>query len=145
MIRDIVAGDKEQILRLVEMFFKERLEQSGVTYSPEHADVHFHTFLNTPGILALCAEENGRIVGMIAGVASAIIFAKELAMQEMVWYVEPTSRKCGLHLLREFEKRSTELGVHYVMMIGMSGDPIISLYSRLGYTETQNVFMKRLE
>lgn len=145
MIRDIVAEDKPRILELAEMFFKERLERSGVTFSPEHADQHFHTFLNTPGLLALCAEEEGRIVGMIVGVASAIIFAKELAMQEMVWYVEPTKRKCGLQLLREFEKRAAELGLYYVMMIGMSGDSVLSLYPRLGYTETQKVFMKRLE
>ena len=145
MIRDIVDGDKEQVLRLVEMFFKECMEPAGLCYSPETAGHHFDVFIEAPGLLALCAEEEGQIVGLIAGTASAILFAKELAMQEMVWYVEPKNRKCGLQLLREFEKRSTELGVHYVMMIGLSGDPVLSLYPRLGYTETQNVFMKRLE
>ncbi len=145
MIRDITAEDKPRVLELAEMFFKERLERSGVTFSPENADQYFDIFLKTPGLLALCAQEKGRVVGMIVGVASAILFAKELAMQEMVWYVEPNSRKCGLQLLREFEKRSTERGLHYVMMIGLSGDPISSVYPRLGYTETQNVFMKRLK
>jgi hypothetical protein len=142
IIRDIVAQDKEQILRLVEMFFKERLEKTGMFYSPEHASIHFDTFLNAQGILGLCAVLDGRIVGMIAGIASAIIFSKEVAMQEIVWYVEPQKRKCGLLLLREFEKRSVARGIKFVMMVGMSGDPVLSFYERVGYIETQRTFTK---
>jgi hypothetical protein len=114
MIRDIIAGDKPQVLRLVEMFFKERLERVGTFYSPEHASLHFDMFLNTPGVLALCYEKEGRIIGLIAGIASAIIFSNSIAMQEMVWYVDPEHRTCGLRLLKEFEKRSTEKGLKFM-------------------------------
>ena len=144
MIRDITAQDKKQILKLAEMFFKERLEKSGAFFSPKHAAIHFDVFLKTPGLLALCAEEDGEIIGMIVGVSSAIIFTKQLAMQEMVWYVKPDKRKCGLRLLREFERRSTIMNMQQVMMVGMSGDPIIDVYPRLGYTEIQKTFFKRL-
>jgi predicted N-acetyltransferase YhbS len=144
MIRDITPDDKPQILRLVEMFFKERLEKTGTLYSPDHACAHFDLFIKAPGILALCAEEEGKIVGMIVGISSAIIFAKELAMQEMVWYVEPDKRKCGLKLLREFERRSKELGLQYVMMVGMSGDPVVDFYPRVGYAELEKIFIKAL-
>ena len=144
MIRDITANDKDQILRLVQLFYSERLERCGTFYSPSHASGHFDMFLITPGILALCVEENGKIVGMIAGIASAIIFSKEVAMQEMVWYVEREHRRCGLRLLREFERRSKERGLKMMMMVGMSGDPILSIYPRLGYREMQQTFIKEL-
>lgn len=142
MIRDITAEDKLEILRLVEMFFKERLEKCNTYYSPEHASTHFDLFLNTPGVLALCVEENDKIVGMIAGIASAIIFSNSVAMQEMVWYVEPKHRKGGLRLLKEFEKRSKERGLNLVMMVGMTGDPVLKLYNRFGYSQMQETFIK---
>ncbi len=144
MIRDITPEDKYQILRLVEMFFKERLERVGTFYSPEHASTHFDMFIKQPGILALCAVDDGVIVGMIAGIASSIIFSKEVAMQEIVWYVQPDKRKCGLRLLREFEQRSKERGLNNIMMVGMSKDPIIDLYGRLGYHPMQETFIKWL-
>lgn len=144
MIRDIVDGDKEQILRLVEMFFKECMEPAGLCYSPETAGHHFDVFIEAPGLLALCAEEEGQIVGLIAGTASAILFAKELAMQEMIWYVEPSKRKCGMQLLQEFEKRSTDLGLHCILMTGFTNSPVPDLYLRLGYKETQKIFLKLL-
>lgn len=145
MIRDITPEDKPGVLRLAKMFYEERLERTGIHYDAQHASAHFDIFIKTPGVLALCAEEDGQVVGMIAGAASAIIFAKELAMQEMVWYVEPEKRNCGLRLLREFEKRSAEKGLGWITMVGMTGDSSVGFYPRLGYYETQRTFMKRLE
>lgn len=145
MIRDIIKTDKEQVLELAELFYHERLERAGVMFDYNNAAVHFDLLIKTPGLLALCAEENGEIVGMIAGTASAIIFAKELAMQEMVWYVKPECRKSGLNLLKEFEKRARAMGYERVMMVGMAGDPVLDIYPRFGYVETQRVFMKRLD
>lgn len=80
---------------------------------------------------------------MIAGVASAIIFAKEVAMQEMVWYVEPDKRKCGLKLLREFEQRAKARKLDFILM------PTVfqrseRFYKRLGYRAYQNTFLKRM-
>ena len=144
MIRDITPEDKPQVLRLVEMFFKERIERTGTFYSPIHAGDHFDLFIKHPGILALCAVDDGVIVGIIAGIASSIIFSKEVAMQEMIWYVQPDKRKCGLKLLREFEQRSKASGLTIVMMVGMSKDPIIDLYNRLGYVSMQETFIKWL-
>lgn len=144
MIREITPEDKPQILSLIEMFFNERLNKSGADYSPEFANDHFDAFIQTPNILALCAEVDGEIAGLIAGIPSAILFSKEVAMQELVWYVKPEKRNCGLRLLREFEKRTHALGIFQVMMVGMSGDQILNLYPRFGYVEIQKTFMKRL-
>lgn len=145
MIRDITLDDKAEVLRLACMFFKERLEKENVYFSVQHAFAHFDIFIKTPGVLALCAEEEGRLVGMIAGVSSAIIFSKELAMQELVWYVEPRMRKCGLHLLREFERRAFEMGVTSVMMVSMAGDAAQDIYPKLGYKELHKTFIKGLK
>jgi len=144
VIREITEVDKPQVLRLAEMFFKERLERAGCTFCPETAGSHFEQLVKADGILALGAEEDGILVGMIAGVASSMIFAKELVMQEIVWYVEPKWRKCGMRLLREFEKQSAARGVAFVMMIGMSGDPVLDIYPRLGYFELHKTFLKPL-
>lgn len=144
MIREITKDDKQQVLRLAELFFKERLERTGCTFCSETAAAHFDQLVMADGILALGAEKEGVLVGMIAGIASSMIFAKELVMQEIVWYVEPEQRKCGLRLLREFEKRASARGVSFIMMVGMSGDPVLDVYPRLGYFELHKTFLKPL-
>ena len=145
IIRDITPNDKESILRLAEMFFNEILiPKAGIHFDAQHASAHFDTLINTPGVLALCVEKENGIRGMVAGVSSAIIFAKELAMQEMVWYVEPKYRNCGLKLLLEFEKRSKERGLDQMMMVGVIETPVLDLYPRLGYKENQRIFIKNL-
>jgi len=145
MIRPMVPGDKAAVLRLAKMFYEERMEKIGFHYSDEHAAVHFDLFISNSMTIALCAEEDGRVIGMIAGVISAVIFAKELAVQEMVWYVEAGRRKCGVLLLRAFERCAAERGARYVTMVGMSGDPVLEFYSRVGYESIQETFLKSTE
>lgn len=145
MIRTITVEDKEQIIGLAEMFFIERLEKEGSKFSYENASAHFDLFMKTPGVLALCADLDGDIVGMIVGAVSAILFAKEIAMQEMVWYVRPDRRKMGLQLLREFERQAKASGATAVYMFGMEGDPVLDVYPRLGYKGLQRTYVKFLE
>ena len=144
MIRDIVSTDKEKVLRLLRLFFKERLEKAGLHFAEDTAENTFDFILNTSGTISLFIDIDGEISGVIAGFVSPIIFAKELALQELVWYVESGKRKHGIKLLREFEKRAKEKGVDYVMMIGMSGDPVLNFYPHFGYKETQVTFFKEL-
>lgn len=143
MIREITKDDKQQVMRLAELLFKERLAWTGCTFCPETAAFHFDQLVMADGILALGAEKDGVLVGMIAGIASSMIFAKELVMQEIVWYVEPKHRKCGLLLLREFEERSKERGVSFVMM-SMRGDSAFNVFLRLKYFELHKTFLRPL-
>ena len=146
MIRTITVNDKEQILRLVEMFFKEHMESINSYYSPQHGFEHFDIFINNPAIIALCFEEpDGRIVGLIVGMLSMILFAKELAMQEMIWYVEPEKRKCGLKLFRAFEERAAQVGASRIIVTGFSNTDLVGLYPKLGYIENQRIFMKGIK
>lgn len=144
MIRKITAQDKNAVLRLAEMFFKERIEKDGLTFSLEAASENFDQFIYNPAIVALCIEVEGEIVGMIAGVFSRMFFAKELALQELVWYVEPRKRKYGIRLLKEFERIAVGLGANLVMMVGLTGDSSLDFYRKMGYTSIQEHFIKRI-
>lgn len=144
LIRDIKSTDKEQIVSLAEMFFKERIEREGVTFSRNVAETYFDVIMRLPKAVTLCAEQDGEIIGMIAGTFSEIIFAKELALQELVWYVKSDKRFCGIRLLKTFEERAKELGADYIIMVGMSGDDVLKFYPRFDYEELQRQFIKRV-
>jgi ribosomal protein S18 acetylase RimI-like enzyme len=144
IVRKIEPRDKADILRLAKLFFDERLSRDGVTFCPSSAEANFDMFVTNPAIVALCAEEDGVVVGMIAGFFSRMFFAKELALQELVWYVEPRKRKCGIRLLKEFERAGQALGADVLLMVGMSGDTSIDFYRRMGYAPLQETFLKKV-
>jgi hypothetical protein len=145
MIRDMTPEDKPGVLRLIRLFYQERLIFQGVHFAPEHAEEHFNLLISNPATVALCLIEEEEVVGIIAGVVSVMIFAKELALQEMVWYVEIAKRREGVKLLRAFEQRGKERGAQYVMMVGLVNDSVLEFYPRAGYVKSQEFFMKRLE
>lgn len=144
IIRKLAVEDKSQVLAIVARLFAERLEQEGFFYHPDYASKHFDLLAVSTEALGLCLEENGLIVGIIIGIKSAIIFSKEVAMQEIVWYVEPGYRKWGIKLLKAFEETVKNLDGEFMMLTTMNHSAPEKVYNRLGYKQTQQTFIKRL-
>lgn len=96
-----------------------------------------------PGALGIVLEEDGVVVGIMAGVISKIFFSEDIALQELVWYVKKGFR--GLIMLETFEKFALGLGANKVIVGNKPGYyDLTRLYTRRGYTMIENQFVKNI-
>jgi GNAT superfamily N-acetyltransferase len=144
MIRPLELKDKEQFIRLMKMFFDERLSHDGAEFSQESADQQFDVFFNTPGVYGIVSEKDGDVVGAIILTIGPVLFGKGLMAQELVWYVEPAHRGCGLRLIRAAEEFAKNKGCKVLIVCGMEGDKSNEFYIRDGYKLLQNSYQKRM-
>lgn len=146
MIRALLAEDKDQYIDLMRMFITERMGEFGIEFDEAQASAQFDLFFKMPEVVVLVVEEEGYIVGAIAGVIGPMLFCKGLMIQEMVWYVRPLYRGSltGFKLIRRFEDAAKERGCTSIIMVGMAGDAANDFYPRDGYRLLQNNYYKEL-
>lgn len=144
MIRPMEARDKEAVIALAMEFGRERLEKDGMFVDPVASSVQFDQFIELPNVIALVAEVDGVVVGMIVCFISPLVFTSQIIGQEVVWYVNQAHRSCGLRLLKKAESILLEKGCQSIMMVGLNGDRSCEFYERFGYTLFQKSYMKRL-
>lgn len=141
-IRPATVDDCEGIVDLASEFFQDRLEDIGMHFDRNVSVEQFRTFIGLANIKHLVAEDNGKIIGIIAGFIGPKLFASGNTMQEIVWFVSKNHRRCGLTLLKKFENISKECGCCDIMMVGLNGDPSCDFYEKFGYKLTQKTFTK---
>jgi L-amino acid N-acyltransferase YncA len=145
MIRKLKAEDKDQYIEIMKMFIDERMGEFDIEFCDEEADAQFDVFFNMKEVVVLVAEDEGEVVGAIAGIIGPMLFCKGKVIQEMVWYVKKDYRKMmhGLRLIKEFERESKELGCSGIIMVGMNGDNSNDYYIKAGYKKLQKNYYKR--
>jgi hypothetical protein len=100
--------------------------------------------------IVILAQQDGRNVGMVAGVANEFLFSDALVSGELVWWVDEAYRKGMSHgrdLHQAFEFWSQKIGAHVVTMALLAGDnaaKVAKLYERQGYRLGEQSFMKTL-
>jgi predicted N-acetyltransferase YhbS len=144
VIRHLNPEDKDQFISLIEAFFKERLEIDGEQFDIDNASKTFDLMIGMESVLALVAEQDGKIVGTIVGMIGDVLFGKGRMAQEMVWYVYPQNRGCGIRLIKSFESIAKDLGCDSLLMWGMQNDKSNDYYIRSGYKHIQNSYQKRI-
>ena len=136
------SGDKEDIIRLIKLFFDEKLTEIGCKYSREAAERDFKKFKTA--IRTFVYEKDGKVVGFIGGVVSEKLFSDGLTLQEIGWFVDPAYRRCGIKLLKAFEQYGRNMGCDDIIMIGLEGDKSNSFYKKFGYKEIQTTYRKKI-
>ena len=144
MIRDMVASDKESVIKLAREFSVERLEQDGMIVDIEEASKQFDMFIGMDHIVKMVVEDAGEVVGMIVVFISPLIFSAQVVGQEVVWYVRKDKRSQGVRLLKKVEEVLLKRGCVSIMMIGLEGDNSCDFYKRFGYRPFQRMYMKGL-
>jgi len=92
----------------------------------------------------LVLEQEGVLVGMIGGVLTPIFFSKDIALQELVWYVKNGVN--GLPLLRAFENEANVLGATQIVIGDKPGYvDMQKIYSRLGYRLLERQYVKKVK
>lgn len=99
---------------------------------------------------ALVAEDEGRIIGMMAGFVIEHFFGHDKIASEYVLYVKPEHRRgtAAVRLIRAFEKWALSQGVRAIMpgvTTGNKTERTQALYMHLGYEANGVTLIKRVK
>jgi RimJ/RimL family protein N-acetyltransferase len=100
----------------------------------------------TSSTVIVC-ESEGRVIGVIAGTATTILFNNDKVASEIMWWVEPEHRRsrAGMDLLMAFEAWADYAGCEKVQMIALDNDysrALDTLYRRKNYVRTEQAYFK---
>ena len=132
------------IMDLCQLFVKESLHEYGLNVTQERADQMTCICKNE----AFFIVDNGRAVGVIAGLIVDCLTNGKPALQEVIWFVNPEYRKHGHKLLKAFEDRAKELRVSSIvmgLMVNSMQERLDKLYKKMGYRPFEVQYIKELE
>lgn len=145
MIRKGQAADVGAIVEMVGHFINQTQYAQFLRFMPAAVTELAERVLEL-GVVFV-AEEDGRPVGMICGFAMVDPVSRQKMLDELVWWVEPTSRgsrTVGPRLLRAFENYARQKGIVLCKMIAPVGSGVGTFYERLGYSPVETSYIKRL-
>lgn len=143
MIRKATEADVPIIVRMVGHFITAKYADL-LTFKPRRLEELTLRVLEIGCILV--AEEDGAVVGFVAGCALEDSVSGIPMLDEMGWWVEPGYRhkSVGPRLLQQFENWAKQKNLRLVKMVAPAGSNVGAFYKRLGYTEVETAWIKRL-
>lgn len=145
MIRLAIHGDIKNALPLVESFFKESLQEFGFPLELDALIKNMKEHCDKKSCLVI--EEEGKIVGLIAGKFVQFPISNYKVYQEIMWYVLPEYRRHGLRLFRETEKYCKSIGINAIIMGNMANlnkAKMSKFYRFQGYKPMEVQWIKQL-
>lgn len=146
LLRDAEPGDVDQIVQMVGKFIGSSIYAEVLPFVPAIVGVLTERILE--GGIVIVAEQDGRLVGMIAGYACAEPIAHQEELHELAWWVDPRYRSgsVGPKLLRSWEECGRQMGVAAIRMIAPAGQPgVARYYAKRGYRPVETTYMLRLD
>jgi N-acetylglutamate synthase-like GNAT family acetyltransferase len=146
-IRKGTKQDVNTIIRMVQNFQEQMnmpislQQQLDTTYLNK---LYYHIILG--GGLALIAEKDDKVVGMMLGVKNSNIwFPDQVSLQEIMIWVEPEYRtgRIGYNLIKEFNRIADEMKNKKEISrytISVTQDFGKLNYSKLGYSKTEEIW-----
>lgn len=94
-------------------------------------------------------EQDGQVVGLIAGQCTEVVFSSQKVATELVWWVEPEYRKteASTRLLEAFEAWAAWSDCRQVQMYSLNNEYATVLsryYSKQGYRLAELSYVKEL-
>lgn len=130
-VREIVAGDFEEVIRLGRAMHAESSFAS-IPFSDQRARALLDDYVRGGTRTWLVASVDGVICGFFAGYVAPYFFSEKTVAHEILWFVVPEHRKTGLGLvlLSAFESWAKGMGVSE-LRIGYSTDVDSPAFERL--------------
>lgn len=154
MLRIAEYEDIPDILRMC-LSFKEASPYSFLTTSEDRIRNTIRSLIEGDRTrqVVILAIEDGKTVGMVAGVAQEFLFSDEVVAGELVWWVDPEHRRGTTHgkdLHTAFEYWGKKIGARVSSMALLLkndklADKVETLYKRNGYTLAERAFFKDLK
>jgi GNAT superfamily N-acetyltransferase len=130
----IRAATLADVPRLVAMGRQQIAATYGETFAdaPAQLEALATQLVTAPACAAFVAEHDGAVVGMIGLVRYAHHLSGAPTVGEVMWWVDPDARGCGLPLLRRAERWACETGATAIQMMAPEAR-VGRLYERRGY------------
>lgn len=150
MLRLATLEDEDQILTLLKNFFNSTIYSSG--FMDEDKVRVLIKACTDPLIkenVVLVWEDKGKVVGLIAGQWTELIFNEDKVATELVWWVEPEYRKteAAHQLLGAFEYWADWCGCKSIQMYSLSNEysnVLERFYKKQGYKLAETSYVKDL-
>jgi N-acetylglutamate synthase-like GNAT family acetyltransferase len=143
-IRKAVIEDIDAAIDLLNEFKEESLAEYGMDLDLETIRQTCEKYIGS----TLVAEENGKIIGIIAGTLMRLPTFTTPIYLESVWYVSKAHRRVGIHLLRTLEELCKSQGISHLIMAHMMNsktDKLGEFYRRQGFIPYEINYIKKLE
>lgn len=100
--------------------------------------------VNRDSAVVFVLEVDGVIQGFIAGVLERIYFSKDVALQELAWYVKTGFR--GIELFFAFERAAKDIGCQHVIVGNKPAYYDLGrFYERQNFKFLEHQYIKHLE
>lgn len=142
-IRRATKYDIESVLMLLKDFHEESIDKYNIFCNDKIARSMMLRYVDNSLIL----EDQGAIVGIIAGIVTTYPLNDEKLYQEAIWYVKEEYRAHGVDLLRALEEWCKERDIKKIVMIHMSNsmpDKLKMFYESVGYAPLESHYLKQL-
>lgn len=99
------------------------------------------------GIALIADDLRGRPIGMVAAIPLPVLYSDETCLEEIAWYVAPNARGtqlAGPRLLAELQDWACSQSIHMIKLVAPAGSKAGAHYARLGYSEVETTWCKRL-
>lgn len=145
-IREAVACDLEEILRMGQEFYSTYMDLEKVNINLDDCSNMFQYIIDHPeqGLILVIDRGSGKLGGMIVFIITPFMFnhSKRVA-SELCWWIDKDIRGGGsgirmLHKAEKILKQKTNL----IQMMSTERNDVTSLYNRLGYRAFERVFVK---
>lgn len=141
--REAVAADLPRIVELGSHFLDQTGYRALLAANPEQMARTAASFVNDPEKVILLAERDERIIGMLLALVYDHPLSSERIGSELVWWVEPDARGCGLHLLRQAERWAKAHGAGVMQMVAPT--PAVGrLYQSRDYVPVEQLWQRAL-
>lgn len=136
----------EDLAQVVELQ-KAIIEELGMESCDEESLVTYVTYcIDSPSIISIVAELNGRLVGCIgAAVLPDLHNQFRLTATEMGWYMKPEYRKAGgAQLFEALEKTLKGKDIDLVVGVPETKSKLSIFFERKGYKKLETKYKKRM-
>lgn len=145
MIRLATMEDIPKTMPLIEAFYEESLKHYGFKLNKDVLTAIMIEHCKNQS--ALVMEEDGLIIGVIAGKFVQFPISDYKIFQEVIWYVLPEYRSHGIKLFKETEKHCKSIGIQAIIMGNMANlnnDKMDRFYKGQGYKTLEVQWIKIL-
>jgi len=143
-IRKAVIEDVDAAIDLLKEFQEESLKEYGINLDIATIQETCRKYEGS----TLVAEEDGKIIGIIAGTVIRIPTFTTPIYLESVWYVSKMHRRVGIHLLKTLEELCKSQGISHIIlahMMNSKADKLGEFYRRSGFVPYEINYIKKLE
>jgi len=143
MIREAIETDIPRIVEMGTRSLREGPYKDLVGDNPEQT-AKLALDVLTKGMI-LVAEQDEKLIGLLAFIVFPHYFSGELTAGEVMWYVEPEFRSSftALQLLRGAERMARSFGAKYMQFTAPTAE-VGRAYEALNYKQVEVSFQKAL-